>query len=71
MYNKFILTVIAIGLIGINFHLVRDTFNSKANAGIQGQGANWIYMSNTDLYFRTAVKSIVEECGVNGSKLRC
>ena len=31
-YTKFILTMIAVGIIGINFHLIKGDIISKANA---------------------------------------
>jgi hypothetical protein len=31
-YMKFVLTIIAVGIIGINFHLIKDDIISNANA---------------------------------------
>ena len=65
-YAKFILTVIAVGIIGINFHLFKDEIISPAYAVESHYHYDWEIWS-----FESEVQNIVEDCRVSGSRIRC
>ena len=67
-YKKFILTVIAVGIIGINIQLFKNDIVSNANAEVAGMDS---FDLMTDFDFLIAVSSIVEGCRVNGSNITC
>ncbi len=67
-YKKFILTVIAVGIIGINIQLFKNDIVSNANAEVGGMDS---FALMTDFDFLMAVTGIVEDCRVNGSNIRC
>ena len=67
-YTKFILTIIAIGIIGVNVQLFKNDIISNANADVAGM--DWVDLSN-DYDFQVAVEDIVERCDVSGSYIDC
>ena len=67
-YKKFILTIIAVGIIGINIQLFKNDIVSNANAEVAGM--NFVEL-RLDIDFKKAVISIVEDCKVIGSKIDC
>jgi|TARA_B100001964_G_scaffold201008_1_gene228453 hypothetical protein len=79
-YTKLILTVIAVGLMGINFHLFKDEIISPAHADSNHYHyAYQIYdleshshsFNSYDYNFSRGVKRIVEKCDVSGSYIDC
>tara|TARA_B100001027_G_scaffold108077_1_gene74471 strand:+ start:374 stop:595 length:222 start_codon:yes stop_codon:yes gene_type:complete len=67
-YKKFILTIIAVGIIGINIQLFKKDIVSNANAEVAGMN---FFELRMDFDFKRAVISIVEDCKVIGSKIDC
>ena len=58
-YTKFILTIIAVGIIGINVHLISDKLITNANASTFG--TNYFELAkDEDSNFRNAVLKIVD-----------
>ena len=80
-YTKFILTIIAVGIIGINFHFFKDEIISTAHAvephnhsayEIYGISDHSHSLSSFDIYdFRRAVKKVIQRCVVSGNYLSC
>jgi hypothetical protein len=65
-YTKFILTVIAVGILGLNVHLFKDEIISPVHAGTSHK--HYTY----DLWdFRSEVKNIVKKCMVRGKFISC
>jgi hypothetical protein len=67
-YKKFILTIIAVGIIGINIQLFKNDIVSNANAEVAGMNS---FELRLDYDFKSAVMRIVEDCKVIGSKIDC
>ena len=68
-YTKLILTIIAVGIIGINVQLFKDDLISSANADVAGMSA---YDLKTDLDFKRAVRSVVSgSCYVDSDYIYC
>ena len=60
-YTKFVLTIIAVGILALNVQLFKDDIITSANAKVAGM--NEIQLFN-DEDFRSAVKRIVNlDCG--------
>ena len=55
-YTKFILTVIAVGILGLNYHLFSGDIISSANADLAGMNANDL---KNDSDFVRAVEDVV------------
>ena len=68
-YTKLILTIIAVGIIGINVQLFKDDLISSATADVAGMSA---YDLKTDLDFKRAVRSVVSgSCYVDSDYIYC
>tara|TARA_B100000575_G_C22693681_1_gene420254 strand:+ start:331 stop:546 length:216 start_codon:yes stop_codon:yes gene_type:complete len=68
-YTKFILTVIAVGILSLNIQLFKDDIITKANAEVAGMDY-WDLRSNYD--FKKAVRNIVERyCNVSPYGIDC
>ena len=68
-YTKFILTIIAIGVIGINVHFFKDDLISSANAEVAGMNS---YDLSSDYDFKKAVRRVVSRsCYVEGEYIYC
>ena len=67
-YTKFILTIIAVGIIGVNVQLFKNDIISNANAEVAGM--DWLDLS-IDYDFQMAVEDVVESCNVYGQQISC
>ena len=68
-YTKFILTVIAIGIIGINVQLFKDDIITTANAEVAGMS---YYDLKRDRDFKRAVRSVISgSCYVDAGYVYC
>ena len=68
-YTKLILTIIAVGMSGMNVQLFKDDWISSANADVAGMRA---YDLKTDLDFKRAVRSVVSgSCYVDSDYIYC
>ena len=56
-YTKFILTVIAVGILSLNIQLFKDDIITSANAEVAGMGYYDLY---SDYDFKKAVRKVVE-----------
>ena len=68
-YTKFVLTIIAVGILALNVQLFKDDIITNANADVAG-------MSYMDLYFdwdfKKAVRRVVENnCTISGGSISC
>ena len=80
-YTKFILTIIAVGIMGINFHFFKDEIISTAHAvephnhsayEIYGISDHSHSLSSFDVYdFGSGVKKVLLRCVVSGNYLSC
>ena len=65
-YTKFILTVIAVGIIGINFHFFKNEIISPAHA-VESHDHDAL-----DIWdFRHAAERVVERSDVYGNSIDC
>ena len=65
-YTKFILTLIAVGILGLNVHLFKDEIISPTHAATSHY--HYIY----ELWdFKSQVKKIVQKCNVRGKFITC
>ena len=67
-YTKVVLTIIAVGIIGLNVHFFKDDFVKEAHAVDSHKHQPYqIY------YFESAVEDIVEDCKSRGQgyRIRC
>ena len=67
-YTKFILTIIAVGIVAINIQYFKNDFISHANAGIEN--IFWRDLAR-DRDFVRAVEDVVESCDVEGDEISC
>ena len=68
-YTKFILTIIAVGIIGINVQLFKNDLISAANADVAGMDS---YDLSSDYDFKRAVRRVVSgSCYVDGGYVYC
>ena len=67
-YTKFILTMIAVGIIGINVQLFKNDIISHANAEVGGKTGLDLMM---DFDFVMAVQGIVQNCYVDDDSISC
>ena len=66
---QFILTIIAVGIIGINVQLFKDDLISAANADVAGMDS---YDLSSDYDFKRAVRRVVSgSCYVDGGYVYC
>ena len=65
-YTKFILTVIAVGVLSLNIHFFKDEIISPAHAVENHNHYGWEIWD-----LRSEVKNIVQTCKVSGSKISC
>ena len=65
-YTKIILTVIAVGILGLNVHLFKDEIISPAH------GATSHYHYTYEIWdFRSEVNKIIKKCMVRGKFISC
>ena len=72
-YTKFILTLIAVGILGLNFYLFgQDKVNLISEAKAEVAGMSY-YDLKRDRDFKKAVRYIVEDCRISasGRRIRC
>jgi hypothetical protein len=67
-YTKFVLTIIAVGIITLNIQLFKDDIITSANAEVAGMD---YFDLKLDWDFKRAVKSIVQNCYVDGDYIYC
>ncbi|MDC0944228.1 hypothetical protein OAR82_00080 [Candidatus Pelagibacter sp.] len=68
-YTKFILTVIAVGILSLNIQLFKDDIITNANAEVAGMDY-WDLRSDYD--FKKAVRRVVERyCTVSSYGIDC
>ncbi len=69
-YTKFVLSIIAIGVIGINIYLFSNKIITNANASVAGMNASQLV--NDRDFWKAVVKVIESRCSVNfGSSISC
>ena len=68
-YTKVVLTIIAVGIIGLNIHFFKDDFVKEAHAGFGEHLHHHTQIALFDYY----VEKIITDCRSigNGMKLRC
>jgi len=70
-YTKFILTVIAIGILTLNVQLFKDDINIITNANAEVDGMNYRQLYR-DRDFKKAVRRVVSgSCYVDGGYVYC
>ena len=68
-YTKCILTIIAIGIIGLNVQLFKDDIITNANADVGGMN---FYQLQNDRDFKKAVKNVISgKCYVDIGYVWC
>ena len=69
-YTKFVLSIIAVGIIGINIHLFSNKIITNANASVAGMNAS--QLANDSDFWKAVVKVIQNRCSVSfGSSITC
>ena len=68
-YTKVVLTIIAVGVIGLNVHFFKDDFIKEAHAGF----GDHLHTYKQIPLFEYKVKKIITDCKSigDGMKLRC
>ena len=61
-YTKVVLTIIAVGVIGLNVHFFKDGFVKEAHAEVESHRH---YISHIR-YFEREVEDIIEDCYATG-----
>ncbi len=70
-YTKFILTVIALGILTLNVQLFKDDISILTNANAEVGGMDWLELQY-DLDFKKAVRKVVSgNCYVDGGYVYC
>jgi hypothetical protein len=68
-YTKFVLTIIAFGILALNIQLFKNDIITNANADVAGMS---YYDLVYDWDFQKTVRRVVEKyCDVSGSYLNC
>ena len=68
-YTKVVLTIIAVGIIGLNVHFFKDDFIKEAHAYVESHEHDYY-----EIYgFESKVEDIVEDCKSRGEgyRIRC